>query len=100
MKIAIYTAITSGYDELRPAPKYPCDGAATLAFVEGSNRINNQVNNWQFRPIHSEFRDPNRNAKIHKVLSHKYLGQFDYSLWIDGNFDICFNYSVAEFAVK
>ena len=29
--------------------------------------------------------DPNRNAKKYKILPHRYLAQYDYSVWIDGN---------------
>ncbi|HXJ83454.1 MAG TPA: glycosyltransferase domain-containing protein, partial [Candidatus Methylomirabilis sp.] len=49
---------------------------------------------WQVRQIHTEFHDPTRNAKIHKILPHRYFPQARYSLWIDGSVTIRFPYSV------
>ena len=59
-EIHVYSAVTNGYDKL--------------------NNSNNRKNFSNF----SKFKDPRLNAKIYKVLSHRYIDA-DYSIWIDGN---------------
>lgn len=39
---------------------------------------------WNVRSIYRRFNDPCRNAKIHKLLPHKYFPEAQYSLWVDG----------------
>jgi len=34
------------------------------------------------------YNDPNRNAKKYKILPHRYLNDYDWSIWIDGNIKI------------
>lgn len=43
---------------------------------------------WQIRNATIEYDDPTRNARMYKVLSHKYLSSYDISLWIDGNLSL------------
>jgi alkaline ceramidase TOD1/glycosyltransferase MUCI70-like protein len=91
--LVIYTAITGGYDALRPLPEGAKKGISTVAFVESSYIAPGNQWHWNVHPAYSRFKDPNRNAKIHKVLSHVYFPKHEYSLWIDGNIDIRFSYS-------
>jgi hypothetical protein len=35
-----------------------------------------------------KYEDPLRNARYYKILSHKVLPEYDYSLWIDGTISI------------
>jgi hypothetical protein len=77
MRIAVYTSITGRKDTLKE--KQTFRGAEFLAFTD----IRKSRSGWQFREPCSRYEDPNRNAKIHKVLAHRYLSDFDYSLWID-----------------
>ena len=59
-EIHVYSAVTNGYDKL------------------------NNSNNRKIFSNFSKFKDPRLNAKIYKVLSHRYIDA-DYSIWIDGN---------------
>ena len=36
----------------------------------------------------------NRNAKKYKLLPHRYLSEYEYSLWIDGNFTVVGNIDI------
>jgi hypothetical protein len=77
-ELVVYTAISAGYDTLKrrdPA------GTNFVAFLEEPV----VADNWQIRPLAKCSVDPNRNAKIHKVLSHLYFPDHAYSLWIDGS---------------
>jgi hypothetical protein len=83
--VTIYTAITSGYDTLRAQPASATSGCELVAFFQNQEPLGN---GWRVRPLYHHFSDCNRNAKIHKVLSHKFFPDVEYSLWIDGNVDI------------
>jgi hypothetical protein len=77
----VYTAITDGYDPLRSPPEKWRAQADFVAFLgEGP-----AAPGWEVRPIYRRFRDPCRNAKIHKVLPHRFFPDAEYSLWIDGS---------------
>lgn len=79
MKI-IYTAITGGKDSLVKDQNFK--GSDTqIAFLDFKPE---DSGDWQVVQAYDRFKDPNRNAKIHKVLVHQYL-DCEYSLWIDGN---------------
>jgi len=78
MKCVVYTAITGGYDSLKEDQNF--DGAIPVAFMDKKQ----ESKAWNVVKACDLFKDPNRNAKIHKVLAHQYL-DCDYSLWIDGN---------------
>ena len=49
--------------------------------------------NWDYK-IFSEkthatiYSDNNRNAKKFKILPHRYLSKYDYSIWLDGNMKV------------
>jgi hypothetical protein len=75
--IVVYTAISNGYDELQSQIVEECDH---VAFLEPKR----EFNEWQAQPLESRFGDPNRDAKIYKVLSHVYFPDKEFSLWIDG----------------
>ena len=80
VNIIVYTAITTGYDTLLDNQNK--EGATFVAFIEDAS-VKSQM--WDIRRMQKECSDPNRNAKIYKILSHKYFPDCDYSLWIDGN---------------
>jgi len=77
----VYTAITDGYDTLSSPPEQWHKHADFVAFLETPQN----VPGWEIRPIYNRFHDPCRNAKIHKILPHKYFPKARYSLWIDGS---------------
>lgn len=90
--IVVYTAITRGYDSLKEQPRSATDGADCVAFLDQPQRSIT----WRSHPIHAGFSDPARNAKIHKILPHRYFPDARYSLWIDGAITMRFTHSIAE----
>jgi hypothetical protein len=82
--IVVYTAITGEYDRLKD-PAGTAAGADFVAFVDEPTRSAMTSRVWRPRDVHAEFRDPVRNAKIHKILSHVYFPDVEYSLWLDGS---------------
>ena len=79
-KIAIYTSIFGGYDDL-PEISYKPNNCDFLCFTEK----NITSKDWGIIKVPKIYSDSNRNAKRFKVLPHKYLKKYDYSIWIDGN---------------
>ena len=77
----VYTAITPGYDALKSLPSRWGGAADFVAFADGAR----PAPGWELRPLYRRFRDPCRNAKVHKLLPHEYFPQAEYSLWIDGS---------------
>jgi len=80
----IYTAIAGAYDVLKEQPHARHNDALFVAFVDAPC----ESPTWRTLPVHAGLADPNRNAKIHKVLSHVYFPDAEYSLWIDGSVTI------------
>ena len=74
----IYTAITAGKDDLKPRRH----DTRYVAFLD--EMVNTD---WDVLPAYDRFCDPVRNAKIHKVLPHRFFDT-DVSLWIDGTFEV------------
>jgi hypothetical protein len=79
--IVVYTAIGAGYDSLKPVPAGWLGEVEFVAFLDSPRT----APGWDVRPLHAEFDDPCRNAKIHKILPDKYFPEARYSLWIDGS---------------
>lgn len=82
--LVVYTAITEGYDQLKDPPAHWQAAADFVAFLGAPTA--SQI--WRFRPIYQRFRDPCRNAKVHKILAHKYFPAAEFSLWVDGSVGI------------
>ena len=80
MKIVVYTSIFGGYDELHEN-QYQMDGVDYLCFTDSD--IKSDM--WDIVKCTPIYSDSNRNAKKYKVLPHRYLSEYDYSIWIDGN---------------
>jgi len=43
------------------------------------------VRGWEIREVAVSHDDPTRNARMYKILPHRFLGGYEYSVWIDGN---------------
>jgi len=82
-EIAVYTVITGNRDPLRN--EQVTDGADFICFTDNSNLKSNV---WKIRRACNLFVDPSRNAKVHKVLAHKYLDGYKYVLWMDANISL------------
>ncbi|MEO8604727.1 MAG: glycosyltransferase domain-containing protein, partial [bacterium] len=82
--IVVYTAITAGYDDLREPPPRALPGAQFVAFLAAPQASPT----WRTQPLYAGFDDPTRNAKIHKILPHRFFPAARYSLWLDGSVSI------------
>lgn len=76
--ISVITAITGDKDDLLPQEEYK--GTEYIAFTD----TNQQDPLWETRKACDKFKEPVMNAKIHKVLSHKYTDK-EFIVWMDGN---------------
>lgn len=75
--ITVMTAITDGKDDLIEQKEYK--GVEYMAFIEEGND-----DKWKTKKVCDKFVRPVMNAKIHKVLGHKYCDT-EYIVWMDGN---------------
>ena len=83
-KKVVYTAITGDYDELL-TPTYLNDDWDYICFTDNEN-INSDV--WEIRKMEDSDLDKVKKARMYKILPHVFLPEYEYSLWIDGNFRI------------
>lgn len=74
--MTVVTAIAGGKDILKKQPEYK--GVEYVAFVDGKD------SQWKTRKVCDKFKEPVMNAKIHKILTHKYIDT-PYIVWIDGS---------------
>lgn len=75
--ITVVTAITGGKDTLKEQPQYP--GVEYVAFTDKDLKDSQ----WKVKKACTKFSEPVMNAKIHKLLTHKYVST-PYILWMDG----------------
>lgn len=91
--IVVYTAINGGYDDLKEQPETAkSENVEYVAFTDTET----DSKTWQYNPICCEFRELNRNAKIHKVMPHLFFPEKEYSLWLDGSVTIEFPFSIEK----
>lgn len=83
MKIAVYTSIFGGYDNLIE-DQFQMEGVDYICFTDRDI----ESKTWKVVKSTPIYNDPNRNAKKYKVLPHRYLKDYDWSVWIDGNIKI------------
>ena len=79
-KTVIYTAIFGGKDDLIE-PEFIPDGCDFFCFTDQDFKSDI----WKIKKVKPEFDDPVRSAKIYKILPHKFLSEYETSIWIDGN---------------
>ncbi len=91
--IVLYTAVSKGYDDLKAPPENWIIGANCVAFSDDSLL----APPWENRPLHREFSDPCRNAKIHKILPHIYFPHAEFSVWLDGSVKVTAEIGLREF---
>jgi hypothetical protein len=84
-KKIVYTAVTGGFDELRP-PAVVDPDIDYIVYTEAASA--NVPPPWQARSIETVGRNPRVTSRWHKILAHRHLPDCRYSLWIDGNFEI------------
>jgi hypothetical protein len=79
-KIVVYTSIFGEYDGLLPQRRlkgidYVCFTDHPLHAVP-----------WEVRIMQPKVSDTNRCAKEFKILPHRFFPEYEYSIWIDGNY--------------
>jgi len=79
-KRVIYTAIFGEYDNITE-PSFIPDGWDFVCFTDGD--IKSDI--WDVRKVLPLYEDSTRNARKHKILPHRFLPEYDYSIWVDGN---------------
>jgi len=79
-KIVIYTAIFGHRDTLSEPEFIPKD-CDFICFTDN----NFKSNIWKIIKVSPPLADPVRSARKYKILGHKYLPDYKYSVWIDGN---------------
>ena len=81
-RLAVYTALTGGYDTLRQ-PESERDGVDYFCF---SNDIREErIGAWRIRPIPFEDSDPVRVSRFPKLNPHLVLPEYEASLYVDAN---------------
>lgn len=84
MKICLYTAIFGDYETLKKPIKI--DGLDYICFTDNSNL---KSDDWKI--IYVEKNNdipPGLEYKKIKCLSHEYLSDYDYTIWLDANFNL------------
>jgi hypothetical protein len=83
MKIAVYTSIFGTYDELIEE-QFKSPNIDYICFTD-TDYISST---WKVKKVIPIYEDANRNAKKYKILPHRYLKDYDFSIWIDGNIKV------------
>ncbi|MEH6632264.1 MAG: glycosyltransferase domain-containing protein [Halopseudomonas aestusnigri] len=82
----IYTTIVGGYDGLLEQPRYP--GWDYVCFADRNYlgwRTKIGLSNWKVISFENPGLDNTRYSRMPKLLPHRYLEGYDYSVYIDGN---------------
>lgn len=81
-KIVVYTCITGGYDNIIE-PTVVTPGVDYICFTDDATL---KSKTWKFRPIPNEllsFSKVKQQRGV-KILAHRYLADYDISVWVDG----------------
>lgn len=84
MTIAVYTAISNGYDTLKPHPYIP--GVSWHAFVDKPH--SGMHPSWNLHRLPTTAYGPALDHKLPKLFPSTFLPDFDLTLWIDGSVTI------------
>lgn len=88
-KIAIYTAITGSYDKIRDH-SWLCPEWDYFCFT--NDEMPNFLS-WKVLPINNApCLDDSKVARYQKLSPHLLLKNYEYSIWVDANCDICDSY--------
>ena len=88
-KRVIYTCITGGYEMLAPLTNRQSD-FDYVCFTDNSGQTSSF---WELRPIPDELSGLSsvKQQRLIKICPHRYLPEYDESLWIDGSIDVISN---------
>ena len=79
-KIAVYTSIFGPYDGLLPQKKF--QNVDFICFTDQPFKSKT----WEIRHIDPVFEDSTRNSRRIKLQPHKFLPEYDISIFMDGNY--------------
>ena len=79
-EIVVYTTLFGSFDELKPIEAIP--GIDFLCFTDSSD----SVKGWTTVLVEDRCDDANLSAKEYKVLPHRFLTKYRYSLYVDASF--------------
>ncbi len=82
MKKVIYTAIIGNYDDLEE-PKFIPKGYDFICFTDQNIEKPNSI--WNIKKVLPLYKDNTRTARKYKILPHRFLPEYDLSIWVDGN---------------
>jgi len=92
MNVIVYTSITNNHDNLKLQPTFKEDRDISIEYRAYLDKETTDISmkgpavaQWSVREAIDIFRDPKRNCQIHKVLSHLFIPEYDFSIWIDGS---------------
>ena len=83
-RIAVYTCIIGGYDELQQ-PVAPAEGFDFICFVGKGEKTAGRIGAWEIRELPETFGNPALDSRWPKMHPHLLLPDYDCSVWIDGN---------------
>jgi hypothetical protein len=85
-KKVVYTCITGGYDGLLE-PTYVTPGYDYICFTDS---VSISSSTWDIRPLPEEVASLSQIKKQRyvKLNPHKILGEYDLSIWVDGNITV------------
>ena len=82
MKKAIYTTIIGKYDILEE-PNFIPEGYDFICFTDQKIHKPNSI--WKIKQVLPLYKDNTRTARKYKILPHRFLPEYDISIWTDGN---------------
>lgn len=85
-KIVCYTCITGGYDNLIQPQIY----SPNIDFICFTDNMHIQSGIWQLKQIPDDLKYLSnvKKQRIIKICAHRYLKEYDISIWVDGNIKI------------
>ena len=83
-RIAIYTCIIGGYDELQQ-PRVLEEGFDFICYVGKGEKTQERIGVWEIREIPESLGEPALDARWPKMNPHLLLPEYECSVWIDGN---------------
>lgn len=83
-KIVIYTGIFGHYDILLP-PLYRDEGVDYICYTDDKNLTSSD---WEIRYVECEQENTALEVRKYKCLPHRFLPDYDISVWIDANIQI------------
>ncbi len=100
LQAAVYTAITRGYDTLKPQPQDFVGAARQVAFLDRETAALHEghARGWQIEERIVPIDEPRRASRYYKANAHRAFPDAEFSLWIDASIAIVAPMSLARLA--